>query len=118
PDVGVFFGLGLRPDRLQHPDRRGAVDPLDVFAEAAVLVVAGAPQLFALGALGDPGADRELAPAHLAFALRLRLQVVGPAGQLLVAAVGVDQDHRLAVGEVEDRRRARLAALAAGGGQQ
>ena len=54
----------------------------------------------------------------LDLGLGVGLQVQRPGGDLGVAGVGADHDHPLAVGEVDDRRRARLARFAPGGGQQ
>ena len=104
--------------RLEHDDRGLSVELVLVVVEARVLLVVLAPELGALLALGDAGADRVALAPELDFALRLGLQVERPGRDLGVAGVGVDHDDVLAVGEVDDRRRALLAGLAAGRGEQ
>ena len=89
-----------------------------VVVEARVLLVVLAPEVGALLALGDAGADRVALAADLDLALGVGLQVERPGRDLGVAGVGVDHDDVVAVGEVDDRRGALLPGLAPGGGEQ
>src|SRR6185295_10327212 len=104
--------------RLEHDHRGLAGELLLVIVEAGVLLVVLAPEPLALLARGDAGKDRVALATALDFALRIGLQVERPGWDLGVAGVGVDHDHVLAVGEVDDRRGALLSGLASRRGQQ
>src|SRR3712207_3948490 len=69
------------------------------------------PEVLALLALGDPGAHRTVLAPDLHLGLRVGLEVVEPRGVVVDAALGRDDRHALAVGQVGQRRDAVRPAL-------